>query len=195
MSHCTWTLQPSVSFLLQRMKVHHKPLYRHALRVGADAGRLGMAFGMEGEELERLINTALLMDAGKLRYPAPVLERFGQGSKQEELDYFRHPLYSCEVLSALIDQGLVDGEAVELHHEHLDGTGFPHGVDERSIPLMARILRVVDTYHSDLGFHFLESFADCIYDGSVVECYRRVLASKDGVLHVMFRSELGYSIG
>lgn len=83
-----------------------------------------------------------------------------------------------------------DVDAILHHHEHLDGSGYPHGLMGRSIPLLARIIAVADTYdaivsdrpYRKAGSHE-QALAELVrmagkqFDADVVNIFADVLAS------------------
>jgi HD-GYP domain-containing protein (c-di-GMP phosphodiesterase class II) len=77
---------------------------------------------------------------------------------------------------------------IELHHEQVDGRGYPHGLEGDSIPLMARIIAVADTldaittnrpYQSAMDLEFamnrIRSLVDTRFDAAVVDALDRAV--------------------
>jgi HD-GYP domain-containing protein (c-di-GMP phosphodiesterase class II) len=117
----------------------------HSERVTEYAGRLGAALGMSQSELERLEYAALLHDVGTIGVPARVLTKAGRLTQDEYARVKEHPMVGAQIVSRvpyLAD--IVD--SVLHHHEHFDGSGYGLGASGSAIPLMARILAVVDAY-------------------------------------------------
>jgi HD-GYP domain-containing protein (c-di-GMP phosphodiesterase class II) len=87
----------------------------------------------------------LLHDIGKIGIPDGILKKPGPLTSEE-----RHVVEQHVVLSGLIIQGVPHAEdvadAVVNHHERWDGNGYPRGLKGEAIPLLGRIMAVVDAY-------------------------------------------------
>jgi HD domain len=106
---------------------------------------LGEHLGMRGSDLAELALAARLHDVGKLRVPGDVLRRPGPLSRQDWARVRMHPTWSAELVSRV--PGLEGVAAlISLHHERVDGHGYPHALPAERIPLGARILAVCDAY-------------------------------------------------
>jgi HD-GYP domain-containing protein (c-di-GMP phosphodiesterase class II) len=106
----------------------------HAERVTNYALALGRAKGLSRQDLLDLYFAAMLHDVGKL----------GSGLDLSIEDP-NHPQRGANMLSAssLLETAR---NAIRAHHEHWDGTGFPHKLMGEKIPLLARIIAVADTF-------------------------------------------------
>ncbi|MEO3946533.1 HD domain-containing phosphohydrolase [Gorillibacterium sp. CAU 1737] len=135
---------PQTAFLLQRLKAHDRLVYEHSLRSAFFSLMLARGLGLPKPEQDLVYRSALLMDYGKLLL-APA--RSGQ-PKDGAATVLDHPLLTVGALASLIEQGLIDREAILAHHENLDGTGYPYGLVWEDITLHARILRVADGFAS-----------------------------------------------
>ncbi|HYD93878.1 MAG TPA: HD domain-containing phosphohydrolase [Noviherbaspirillum sp.] len=103
------------------------------------AARIGLA-----RPTVRLVGVAgYLHDLGKLAVPPAMLEKPGRLTREETVLIRQHPYYTYQILSAV--PGLEDVCTwAALHHERLDGAGYPFR--RRSIPLEARIVAVADVF-------------------------------------------------
>jgi putative nucleotidyltransferase with HDIG domain len=88
---------------------------------------------------------ALLHDVGKLMVPAEVLNKPGKLTDAEWEMVRRHPSAGVELL-ADIEFPWDVRPIVESHHERWDGTGYPHQLAGKAIPLTARVLCIADVY-------------------------------------------------
>ena len=93
-----------------------------------------------------------LHDVGKVGIPDAVLLKPGPLTSTERRAMELHTLLGSECLAAIQKQ-LEDDDFLELaqeiavaHHEHWDGSGYPHGIQGKSIPLAARIVALADVY-------------------------------------------------
>jgi PAS domain S-box-containing protein/putative nucleotidyltransferase with HDIG domain len=117
----------------------------HAQRVAGITLRLARALAVPEEELIHIRRGALLHDIGKMGIPDMILNKPGPLTDGEWDVMRRHPVYAFEMLSpiAFLRPAL---DIPCYHHERWDGTGYPHGLKGREIPLAARIFAVVDVW-------------------------------------------------
>lgn len=119
----------------------------HSERVHFLAMEIGRAMGLADTDLDNLFWGSLLHDVGKIGVPDAVLCKPGRLTADEYTFIMVHSERSYEILRH-IDRlsGAVDG--ARHHHEKFDGSGYPHGLKGKNIPLHARIIAVADTYDS-----------------------------------------------
>ncbi len=87
----------------------------------------------------------LLHDIGKVGIPDGVLMKAGPLTPSEWAVMRTHPVVGAQIVSQIRFLGdAVD--VIRFHHERFDGTGYPHGLVGREIPLAARIFSVIDAY-------------------------------------------------
>jgi HD-GYP domain-containing protein (c-di-GMP phosphodiesterase class II) len=117
----------------------------HSNRVALIARRLAETLGLPEEDCEDIYLSGLLHDIGKVGVSDDVLLKPGQLTAEEFAQVKQHPERGYHILKGLAPLAdLLPG--VLHHHEAVDGTGYPHGLQGEAIPLMARILAVADTY-------------------------------------------------
>jgi len=88
---------------------------------------------------------ALLHDVGKIGVPDAILKKNGPLTAEERAIINRHPEYSWSILRLFT--GLQEASLYALHHhENIDGTGYPAGLKGHDIPLVSRIVAVIDAY-------------------------------------------------
>jgi putative nucleotidyltransferase with HDIG domain len=119
--------------------------YRHSLEVAATALEVAKLLGLAGADLVEVELGALLHDIGKLRLPSAILNKPGP-LDHEELQLMRlHPEWGAELVARVPGLEAV-ALIVRLHHERLDGTGYPHGLPADRIPTASRIVSACDAY-------------------------------------------------
>jgi putative nucleotidyltransferase with HDIG domain len=96
-------------------------------------------------EVERIATAALLHDVGKIHEIfAPILSKPGRLTPDERAIMQLHPIKSAELVERISHlQDVIP--AVRHHHENWDGTGYPHRLAGRDIPLGSRIIMIADT--------------------------------------------------
>lgn len=115
----------------------------HERRVADIAVAIGSSMGFESHRLEGLRVAGLLHDVGKNRIPVEILSRPGQLSPSEFLLIKEHAQAGYEVLKDVKFPWPV-AEMTLQHHERMDGSGYPQGLQGDAILLDARILAVAD---------------------------------------------------
>jgi putative nucleotidyltransferase with HDIG domain len=117
----------------------------HSLRVSQIASATAGAMGLDPEHVERIRIGALLHDIGKIGIADSILQKSGRLTDNEFAIVKQHPVIGRRILEGV--QGLAPYlEAVELHHENWDGTGYPKGQSGNETPVDARIIHVSDAY-------------------------------------------------
>lgn len=119
----------------------------HTVRVARVAARLGRELALPPARVRVLARAGLLHDVGKLKIPDAILKKPGPLTEEEFAIMKQHPLLGHEMLREV---GTLEDEIalLVLHHERLDGSGYPFGLKGNQIPLEARILAVADFYDS-----------------------------------------------
>jgi HD-GYP domain-containing protein (c-di-GMP phosphodiesterase class II) len=118
--------------------------YRHSARVADYVGRLAAALDLPPAEVNRLRWAGRLHDLGKIRVDGTVLRKAGP-LEDDELESIRlHPRLSARLLRRF-RLAASEAQAVEYHHERVDGLGY-YGVNAEDIPLAAHFLIVADAF-------------------------------------------------
>jgi HD-GYP domain-containing protein (c-di-GMP phosphodiesterase class II) len=147
-------------------------------------------------EIREISFAGRVHDLGKMFVPERVLNKQGSLNEEEFELMKNHPRFAGEVLTTLPDGARVK-KAIECHHEHLDGSGFPAGLRGDDIPLWARIITVANAYvnltsdrgltpakTSEQAITELERGSGTKYDGMVVRILARELKSERSVPNI-----------
>jgi putative nucleotidyltransferase with HDIG domain len=119
---------------------------RHSASVGHLVESIGMVLGLDPEALRKLRLAGLLHDLGKIGIPDDVLNSPGPLSAEQQVMMRKHPEIGFELLDGL-DLDPVDSWVLH-HHEHWDGSGYPHGLAGEQIPFGSRIILVADAFEA-----------------------------------------------
>lgn len=122
----------------------------HISRVKGLALALGDELGLNQEQRNTLSVAAELHDIGKVSIPDEILGKQGPLDEDEWDIVKQHPVTSYRIIYGLGDMYHI-AEIVKCHHERYDGTGYPSGLKGDEIPLIARILTLVDSYDNILN--------------------------------------------
>ncbi len=122
----------------------------HSQRVTDLTIALAKQLGIREPQLTHIRYGALLHDIGKLGIPDAILFKRGPLTETEWRTMRMHPIYAHQVL-AHIPYLAASIEIPYYHHEHWDGSGYPHGLKGEQIPLAARIFTIIDVWDSLLS--------------------------------------------
>jgi len=140
-------IQPHLFTALgQAVATYHPDTFEHSVRVGVHARGVGEVLALGPEEVELIGWAGLLHDIGKLAIPDKILSRSGQLHPGEWDLVQRHVTAGAEILEVLSVELRPLAAVVVAHHERWDGLGYPHGLRGEEIPLLGRILALVDVY-------------------------------------------------
>ncbi|HEY8164667.1 MAG TPA: HD domain-containing phosphohydrolase [Gemmatimonadaceae bacterium] len=121
--------------------------YDHSTRVAQYATAIASELGIASLDVRRLNRAALLHDIGKLGVSGRVLDKAGPLTREEREAIQRHPAYTWQILSRV--GAFADfAKMASLHHEKLDGSGYPWGVKGEDLDLPTRILCVADIFEA-----------------------------------------------
>jgi putative nucleotidyltransferase with HDIG domain len=116
----------------------------HSGRVAKYSMLIGQELGLSSAELDKLRIAALLHDVGKIGVEDRVLKKPGSLTPEEFGLMKQHTVKGANIMRPVSQlKEMLPG--IELHHEHMDGRGYPYGLQGQQIPLMARIIGVADT--------------------------------------------------
>src|ERR1051326_352302 len=117
----------------------------HVRRTQIYAVEMGKLFKVSASDLRALHAGALLHDIGKLAVPEYILNKPGKLTEAEFAKMKIHPTVGGDILKRVNFPYPVE-DIVRYHHEKWDGSGYPKGLKGEAIPLVARIISVVDFY-------------------------------------------------
>ncbi|MDX6304321.1 MAG: hypothetical protein QOI77_1290 [Blastocatellia bacterium] len=117
----------------------------HVRRTQIYATQMGKLLKVKDQELRALVAGALLHDIGKLAVPEYILNKPGKLTEAEFAKMKIHPTVGGDILKRVNFPYPVE-DIVRYHHEKWDGSGYPKGLKAEHIPLVARIISVVDFY-------------------------------------------------
>ena len=119
----------------------------HSREVAGLAAEAARHMGLPSDETTLVLHAALVHDLGVIGVPTDVLDKPGRLSPAQWERVRTHPYLTERVLARqprLAKIGAIAG----LHHERLDGSGYPRGLRGVAIPLTARIVAAADVYHA-----------------------------------------------
>ncbi len=117
----------------------------HAQRLVSLSKAVGMALSLSQAELDKLELLASLHDIGKVGIRDDILTKPGELNEVEWTEMKRHPEIGYRIAKTSSELAPI-AEGILSHQEWWDGSGYPQGLRGESIPLISRIVSVVDAY-------------------------------------------------
>jgi diguanylate cyclase (GGDEF)-like protein len=117
----------------------------HGDQVARIAELLARGLALPPDEIVELVYAARVHDVGKIFVPERIAAKTNPLSDEEREVMETHARLGAEVVSLIPGGGALRG-AVEFHHEHFDGTGYPERLRGERIPLWARVIGLADAY-------------------------------------------------
>lgn len=138
-------ISPSVHNLIQTTETRDPYTAGHSYRVAQGAFDLGSALKLAPEDLRVLVQGGIVHDVGKLQVPDEILNKPGPLNKSERQAIESHVTVGYELCAQL---GFMPPELgiIRYHHERIDGQGYPEGLSANKIPILARVLSVIDVW-------------------------------------------------
>jgi HD-GYP domain-containing protein (c-di-GMP phosphodiesterase class II) len=117
----------------------------HSDRVTRYSMMIARELGLPDEFIETVRISAQLHDVGKIGIEDRILKKPGALTPAEFDIMKTHTTKGANILKGVVQlKDMIPG--IELHHESLDGRGYPHGLKDEEIPLLPRIIAVADTF-------------------------------------------------
>lgn len=137
---------PDSSMWLTRLKDKDSYIYDHSVSCSIWAVAMGRQMGLPKHDLKTLATAALLFDVGKLKLPNELLRKTTRITEEERKLLDSHVNEGVNVLRLTngVNNDVIG--VVKYHHERWDGSGYPKGLVGESIPILARIIGIVDCY-------------------------------------------------
>jgi HD-GYP domain-containing protein (c-di-GMP phosphodiesterase class II) len=180
-----------VRALLVRLADRDTSTEEHTRRVALLAARVGEELRLPASLRRDLAVGGLLHDVGKLSVPLEILRKPGPLDDDEFAEIRRHPEAGRRLLEELGGFPETVRRLVSDHHERLDGTGYPRGLEGCDLPIETRILAVCDVYDALVSDRVYRAawtperaltllHEEAGYDPVVVKALERVIGPEDG---------------
>ena len=117
----------------------------HSERVARISLAIGQRLNLPEDEMEKLRISALLHDVGKIGIDDAILKKPAALTDEEYEQMKQHPQKGYKIMAQI--PGMKDFlPGMYMHHEMIDGNGYPQGLKGNEIPMQARIVSVADTF-------------------------------------------------
>jgi diguanylate cyclase (GGDEF)-like protein/PAS domain S-box-containing protein len=162
----------------------------HSQRLFEYCKAIGIELDIPQENIDEMALFSMLHDIGKIGIDDRILNKAGSLTESEWLEMKRHPEIGYRIVS-LVPELVTIGDYILAHHERWDGTGYPLGLSQNQIPLLARILSVVDAYDAmtedrvyrkaltkEMAMAELRRHSGTQFDPQIVEIFLKQLENK-----------------
>jgi putative two-component system response regulator len=139
------TFLSAISSLVRTLEARDPYTCGHSLRVRDYVRALADVLGWDRARRRQASLVARLHDIGKVGLPETILNKPDKLTQEERNVVREHPLIGERILAPIIRSRAVRA-GVRGHHERFDGTGYPDGLAGEQIPLLARVVAVVDCF-------------------------------------------------
>ena len=144
---CTSTGEQLLDYLYNMLPGNDDMTHAHCLNSALVAGVFGTWLSLPAEDISLLIRCAFVYDIGKLWLPYNLLWKPGRLTPEEYNLVKQHTTKGYEVLRMLPWNSHIARTAL-MHHERMDGSGYPSGLRDDEIDHYAKIIAIIDTYEA-----------------------------------------------
>lgn len=140
-------LLKAIKALISALEAKDSYTSGHSMRVAHYAKLMGEGLSLNEDDQFCLQLSAVLHDIGKIGLPDNILKKSTSLLQSEYTAAKEHPLIGSKIVGN-IDELHEVAAIIRHHHERFDGKGYPDGLEGEAIPMLARILAIVDAYEA-----------------------------------------------
>ena len=168
----------------------------HSKCVSDFAAAIGLEMGLPAEDISQLRLGGLLHDVGKIGIPDEILKKMDKLTRDEFQEIYRHPQIGYKIVEKVSFHSRDVLKAIIEHHERLDGSGYPLGLQGNEISIIGRIMAVADSFHAmisdrpyrlalshEKAFEELSKYAVVQYDERCVQALKNAYTKGMIVTH------------
>lgn len=173
---------------LSRLRMKDEYLIEHSLNVAILMSIFAKHLKIEKNIIEQLALGAFMHDLGKIKVPDHILHKPGRFTDDEYEEMKKHVDYGVDILAQEAGISEISRNVVKLHHERIDGNGYPNKINGEELDNYARMIAIVDSYDAMTAdrvykkgmppikaFKILRSNADKNYDSELIEQFIQCL--------------------
>jgi HD domain len=138
----------TLSTFASTVELRDKPTGGHSSRVAHNSRAVGLALDLHEEDVRAVYWAGLLHDLGKIGIPEKILQKPGKLTVEETSTMRVHSAIGADLLLSVSAELRPIADGIRTHHERWDGTGYPLGLAGEHIPLVGRIVSVVDVFEA-----------------------------------------------
>ena len=133
--------------LTEMLRARSPDIAEHAKRVVIIAAIMGKKLELTSAEYDKLLLLALMHDIGVIAIPDNIMHKPMSLDEEEWRVMRTHCEVGCRIAMASNELSFIANE-ICCHHERWDGAGYPYGYEGEQIPLLSRIINVVDSFEA-----------------------------------------------
>ncbi len=176
-----------LDFLYNLVPNEDELTYNHCLNSALLAGTFADWSNMPKKDAEQLILACFYYDIGKLKLPYEILWKAGKLTEEEFTLVKKHPVIGYALMNqTTLDQRIKN--AVIMHHERMDGTGYPYHMKGNAIDLYARYIAIIDTY---IAMASPRSYREALTPLQILEYFERNMKDYDTELLLPLMKRIG----
>lgn len=163
----------------------------HAERLVKLTRMVGKKLGLNEDKQGELELLSTLHDIGKIGISDSIINKPGKLTKEEWVQMKKHPEIGYRIAMSTKELASI-AEYIHCHHERWDGMGYPQGLKDEEIPLLSRIVSVVDSYDAmtqdrpyrkalskEMAFAEIEDNAGTQFDPDVAKIFLDIISDSD----------------
>lgn len=140
------SIQGDISVNLVSLRTSSDYTYKHSVNVAILSVLTGIGLGLKKPLLRELAAAGLLHDIGKINIPPETMDKAGPLTEEEYELIKKHSEFGYEKLKNNISISSKTKMGVYMHHENINGTGYPMGLSGDQIYMFAKIIHIADVY-------------------------------------------------
>lgn len=140
------SLNGDINVNLVSLRMNSDYTYKHSVSVAVLSVLTGIGIGLKKAMLKELAAAALLHDIGKINIPIEILDKPGPLTEEEYEKIKQHSELGYEKLKGNINISSKTKMGVYMHHENINGSGYPMGLKDDQIYMFAKIIHIADVY-------------------------------------------------
>ena len=138
--------QGEISVNLVSLRTISDYTYKHSVNVAVLSVLTGIGLGLKKSMLKELAAAGLLHDIGKISIPPETMEKAGPLTEEEYALIKKHTELGYEAIKNNISISSKTKMGVFMHHENINGSGYPMGISGDQIYMFAKIIHIADVY-------------------------------------------------
>lgn len=131
---------------LCRVKNKDEYTFLHSVSVSVLMMAFARVMGFDKAEIQQIGMGGLLHDVGKMKVSQAVLNKPGKYTEQEFEEMKRHVEYGCDIVRDLEGITPYAYDVIAQHHERVDGSGYPNGLNGDNMSIVGKMSSIVDVY-------------------------------------------------
>jgi HD-GYP domain-containing protein (c-di-GMP phosphodiesterase class II) len=179
----------SIRTLVSVINAKDRYTYGHSERVTYYSHKMAEKIGLSEEEIRWVDYASFLHDIGKIEIDREILNKPSKLNNAEWAIIKQHPIWGSDMVKPLTKLRPIVS-IIRYHHENYDGSGYPEGLSGDEIPVISRIIRIVDSFDAmtshrpyrrnmswDEALDEIRRHAGTLFDPALVVYFEEVLKS------------------